>query len=408
MTMHSPTLLSRLFTTSNDGWLWKSFLQYARSHVISALEHGIVQGQLQLQDAHGAYMFGTPKLDRPPISLTVVNENFYARVVLSLDMGLSEAYMNCDIEVSSLKDMFDLYLDNRHNLRELSTIFSTITAWATGLAITALGRQSLSMASRSVVESYDTSNDFFKCLLSEEMTYSCAIWSEEEHGVRGDLTHGYCEDNLHNAQLRKIRYFLRKARVKPGFRLLEIGTGWGAMAIEAARMGASVDTVTLSIQQKAETEERAAAAGLSDRVRVHLLDYRQLPESFKGAFDSFVSVEMVEATGLRDHPTYFKVIDWALRPDKGAAVISATAQPEFRYSKFQPDDFARHYHWPNTFLPNVTYFAVTAQQAVRGRLVLESVQDHGPHYPRTLREWAWSAVLSHTQGYTVDNLSQAI
>lgn len=64
------------------------------------------------------------------------------------------------------------------------------------------------------------------------MTYSCAIWSEEEHGVRGDLTHGYSEANLHNAQLRKIRYFLRKARVKPGFRLLEIGTGWGAMAIE--------------------------------------------------------------------------------------------------------------------------------------------------------------------------------
>ncbi|OBZ79890.1 Tuberculostearic acid methyltransferase UfaA1 [Grifola frondosa] len=187
--------------------------------------------------------------------------------------------------------------------------------------------------------------------------------------------------------MRKIRHVLAKARIAPGHRLLEIGTGWGAMAIEAARLGCIVDTVTLSSQQKLLTEERAASAGLSDRVRVHLLDYRQLPASFEGVFDSFVSCGMVEATGLNDHTTYFKVIDWALKKNKGAAVISATAQPEFRYSKFQPDDFARHYHWANTFLPNATYFPLAAQEAVQGRLVLHSVEDHGPHYPRTLREW---------------------
>ena len=224
--------------------------------------------------------------------------------------------------------------------------------------------------------------------------YSCAIWSEPEGGIRGDLSsRGSQPDDLHNAQIRKIHHILANARVKPGYRLLEVGTGWGAMAIEAAKLGATVDSVTLSVQQKVMAEQRAVEAGVADRVRVHLLDYRQLPEDFKGQFDSFVSCEMVEAVGLRNHHTYFKVIDWALKPNRGAACITATAMPEFRYTTFQyvsfnlpnsvsaksvhrPDDFARHYHWPNTFLPNATYFSMAAQQAVPGRLILHSLEDH--------------------------------
>jgi len=143
----------------------------------------------------------------------------------------------------------------------------------------------------------------------------------------------------------------------------------------------------LSTEQKALADERVAEAGLSDRVRVHLLDYRNLPESWHHQFDAFVSCEMVEAVGLQDHPTYFKMIDWALRLDRGAAVITATAQPEFRYTELQPDDFARHYHWANTFLPNATYFPQALQRALPGKLVLARYEDHAPHYPRTLREW---------------------
>ncbi|OBZ74967.1 Tuberculostearic acid methyltransferase UfaA1 [Grifola frondosa] len=392
MAIHSPTLVSRLFTPGAcHGWLWAQFVQYGIAlYVMSALRDGIVRGQLIIEDSHGKHSFGSnePGVKHPLVLMSVSSDSLWARVFLSHDMGLSEAYLNGEFDVSSLKGLFDLWLENRQTLQGLITVFSSFVAFASGLAITILGRQSLSMAVQNVVEAYDTSNELFKCFLSKEMMYSCALWDDAEHGVRGDLTVGSAPDDLHNAQMRKIKHILKKARIAPGHRLLEIGTGWGAMAIEAARQGCTVDTVTLSTQQKLLAEERAAAAGLSDRVRVHLLDYRQLPPSFKGAFDSFVSCEMVEATGLRDHPTYFKVIDWALKPHRSVAVISATTQPEFRYSNFQPDDFGRHYHWANTFLPNATYFPVTAQQAVKGRLVLHSVEDHGPHYPRTLREWA--------------------
>jgi cyclopropane-fatty-acyl-phospholipid synthase len=145
------------------------------------------------------------------------------------------------------------------------------------------------------------------------MMYSCALWTEAEGGVRGDLISGPTPGDLEAAQLRKIRYVLTAAKVKPGDRILEFGSGWGGMAIEvgcvidpsttishlqlfqAARtFGCEVDTLTLSKEQKALAEERVKAAGLQDVIRVHLMDYREIPPSFEKAFDAFISIEMLE------------------------------------------------------------------------------------------------------------------
>ncbi|EGO00140.1 hypothetical protein SERLA73DRAFT_52893 [Serpula lacrymans var. lacrymans S7.3] len=361
----------------------------ARSRVLSTLAQGVIKGQLIIEDISSAesHQFGTCVEGRPPVVLKVVSQDMWARILLSNDLGVSEAYMQGDFDVSSLKAMFDLWLDNRHALSNLSSTFSFIFALFSAVAIKALGRQNLTMARWNAEVAYDTSNDFFKCFLSKEMMYSCAIWGEEENGVRGDLTIGPTPGDLESAQHRKIHHLLKKARARAGDRLLEIGSGWGALAIEAARLGCTVDTVTLSVEQKAMTEERAAAAGFSDCIRVHLCDYRKLPESFKGQFDAFVSSEMFEAVGPKHHGEYFSMMDWALKEDRAAAVITATTQAESRYTDYQPDDFARHYHWPNCHLPSATSFAVAVQAAVPGRFVLESIEDHGIHYPRTLREW---------------------
>ena len=142
--------------------------------------------------------------------------------------------------------------------------------------------------------------------------YSCALWSEAEGGMRGDLEIGPRAGDLEAAQLRKIHHVLRAARVKPGHRVLEFGSGWGGLAIEvnvvvdvhvnrnlhrlqAARFyGCEVDTLTLSIEQKRLAEERIKEAGLESRIRVHLLDYREIPVEFEKVFDAFVSVEMLE------------------------------------------------------------------------------------------------------------------
>jgi cyclopropane-fatty-acyl-phospholipid synthase len=149
------------------------------------------------------------------------------------------------------------------------------------------------------------------------MMYSSALWSDKEGGLEGDLLPGSKDRSadLEMAQLRKIHYVLSRARVKPGQRILEVGTGWGGFAIEvcqnypsyrritvptyshgqAARTcGCEVDTLTLSIEQKRLAEERIREAGLQDLVRVHLMDYRDIPKEFENQFDAFVSIEMVE------------------------------------------------------------------------------------------------------------------
>lgn len=145
--------------------------------------------------------------------------------------------------------------------------------------------------------------------------YSCALWGPEEGGINGDLepapsagsspsssTETLVTDEpssapgaLEAAQQRKITRVLRRLRLPHGGRLLEFGTGWGALAIEAARTyGVDVDTLTLSAEQKRLAEERVREAALEGRVRVHLMDYREIPREWDGVFDAFVSVEMIE------------------------------------------------------------------------------------------------------------------
>ena len=139
------------------------------------------------------------------------------------------------------------------------------------------------------------------------------------------------KDELYEAQMRKIHHIIRKADIRPGHRVLEIGSGWGALAIEAVRLtGCTVDTLTLSIAQKVLAEERIAAAGAEyvDKIRVHLMDYRAMPKEWEGTFDRFVSVEMIEAVGREFLEGYWGVVDWALKKEDSMGVVQVITIPE--------------------------------------------------------------------------------
>ncbi|KAL1937271.1 hypothetical protein VTO73DRAFT_13880 [Trametes versicolor] len=391
--LHESTLRSMIVSA---GVLPSSIIAllntYGRSRVFSTLSRGIVKGTLIVVDDDGTYSFGQPasKETSTIVTMHVHNPRVWIRIILSNDLGVAEAYMQGEFTVSSLKDLLNLWLENRTTLSGLSSILSSFFSRCSALAINALGHQALGngMSRWNVEVAYDTSNALFECFLSKEMMYSCAIWGEEEGGVRGDLISGPRPGDLEAAQQRKIATILAKARIRPGNRLLEFGSGWGPMAIGAAKLGCIVDTVTLSREQRAMTERRAAEAGVADRVRVHLCDYRELPPEFAHAFDALVASEMVEAVGPRNLGTFFRTLDWALKRDRATVVLTATSQPEHRWSEYQPDDFARHYHWPNTHLPSPLSIANAAQEATPGKFVLHNLEDHGIHYPRTLREWA--------------------
>lgn len=362
---------------------------FARNSILSALQNSITIGCLEITDSHQTYRFGHPMSGGSVARLKVISDDFWIQILISGDLGFSEAYMIGAVEVSNLRDVMHLWLQNESGMANITSLYARLSSALSGLS-NALFGQTRANARLNAMSSYDQSNELFKAFLSKEMMYSCALWSDEEGGLRGDLvpTSRDTSGDLEAAQLRKIHLVLRKARVQPGHRVLEFGSGWGAMAIEAARsFGCEVDTITLSVEQKKLAEERIQKAGLQDRIRVHLMDYRELPAEFEKAFDAFVSIEMLEHVGSKYYTTYFKIVDWALKSRNATIVISSSTFPESRYTGYQAEDFMRKYMWPNSCLPSATALITAARDGSQGRFTLDSVENHSAHYPRTLREW---------------------
>jgi cyclopropane fatty-acyl-phospholipid synthase-like methyltransferase/DUF1365 family protein len=214
---------------------------------------------------------------------------------------------------------------------------------------------------------YDLSNDLFAAFLDESMTYSSGWF--------------HPGDTLHDAQLRKIDAVLDYAGVGRGSRVLEIGTGWGALAIRAARRGAHVTTLTISENQRDLALRRIALAGVADRVEVLLCDYR----SATGEFDAVVSVEMVEAVGAEFWPAYFATLDRVLADD-GRVALQAITMPHERMLT------ARRWHsWINEYVfPGGQVLSVPAiehQVLANTGLRITARRRLGEHYARTLRCW---------------------
>lgn len=228
---------------------------------------------------------------------------------------------------------------------------------------------------RNIARHYDLSNDLFALFLDPTMTYSAAYFAEDADGrptVGGDLE---------EAQIRKIDALLDMAEIGEGTRVLEIGSGWGALAIRAAARGATVRTITLSIEQQKLARERIAEAGLSDRIEVDVCDYRDV----EGSYDAVVSVEMIEAVGWRYWPTYFESIDRVLAPG-GRAVIQAITMPHHRMLATRNTyTWINKYIFPGGFLPSIEALEDTTRRHTELRLT--RAVSIGQHYAETLRQW---------------------
>ncbi len=228
-------------------------------------------------------------------------------------------------------------------------------------------------APRNIRRHYDLSNELFALFLDPTMSYSSAVFSDPSPATRWP--------DLVPAQHRKIDRLLDLARVGPGTRLLEIGTGWGELALRAAARGAQVVTLTLSAEQLALARRRIAAAGQSDRVEVRLCDYRQA----RGSFDAIVSVEMIEAVGRPFWPAYFTALDRLLAPG-GRVALQAITMPHARMlASSDTYTWILKYVFPGGQIPSLRAIADTA--AAHTRLRVHGADAYGPHYAETLRLW---------------------
>lgn len=222
----------------------------------------------------------------------------------------------------------------------------------------------------------------FAAFLSDDMTYSCPIWAPTSPEKRD-------EERLYDAQMRKLDRFIDNAKIKGTDHVLEIGTGWGSFAIRAVqRTGCRVTSLTLSREQKELAEGRIADAGLTDNIEILLCDYRALPKPKDGFYDKVVSIEMLEAVGREYLALYFECIDKLLKPDGGIAVFQCITMPETRYEGYtKGQDFIRKYIFPGGHLPTVTQLVESINKGSGGRLIVDIVENIGPHYAKTLRIW---------------------
>ncbi len=307
-----------------------------------------------------------------PVMELVRPDALFHRLEHHPKIGLGEGYMAGDWRAADGTDLAELLTPFAARVTSLLPAPLMRLRALVDRALPTTQRNTLDGSRRNIEAHYDLSNDLFAGFLDETMTYSSALFADDRP---------WAEQDLAEAQGRKVDAILDRAGVRAGTRLLEIGTGWGELALRAADRGAQVTSITLSAEQRQLALARVAAAGHSDRVEVVLQDYRET----SGSFDAIVSVEMIEAVGEEYWPTYFQAIDRLLAPG-GTAVIQAILMDHDRYLATRNSfGWIQKYIFPGGLIPSLR----AIEDVTLDHTTLRVTGSHafGRHYAETLRRW---------------------
>jgi cyclopropane-fatty-acyl-phospholipid synthase len=304
--------------------------------------------------------------DGPSASLRLRDQRTVRRIVLNPSLGVGEAYMSgsLSVEDSCIYDVLDVLLANvQHNPDGHPAI-----RWQEWLGLLTRPLAQFNPAGRSrrnVAHHYDLNGRLYSLFLDRDRQYSCAYFP------RGDET-------LEEAQTAKKRHIAAKLCLdRPGLRVLDIGSGWGGMALTLARdFGAQVTGITLSQEQLTEARARAAAEGLEDRVRFEMLDYRAVTEKF----DRIVSIGMFEHVGVGYYRTFFNTVARCLKPD-GIALIHAIGRSD---GPGGTNAWFRKYIFPGGYSPALSEVLPGVE---RSGLMATDIEILRLHYAETLRHW---------------------
>jgi len=304
-----------------------------------------------------------------PVLRVVDAASFYRRLGRDAKMAFGEAYVAGDWTAGDDTDLADLLTPFA---AKLATLVPAPLRQLRAVIDRKLPHHTANTrdGSKSNIEAhYDMSNALFRAFLDETMTYSCA-WFED-----------FSSESLETAQLRKIDGILDYAGVGRGTRLLEIGSGWGSLAIRAAERGAHVTTITLSQEQAELATERIKERRLDDLAAVKLVDYRDV----QGEYDAIVSVEMIEAVGEEFWPSYFRTIDRHLAPGGKVAIQAITMSHERMVATRNSYGWIQKHIFPGGLIPSLQALDDVCLQHTSLRV--SDRRELGMHYAETLRRW---------------------
>jgi cyclopropane-fatty-acyl-phospholipid synthase len=328
----------------------------------------ITGGSIAVVEGEERFSFGAPGASLA-VTITVVDPAVYRAILFGGSLGAGEAYMEGLWTCDDLVVLARILARNIDTLDAMDGGAPQLARRVMDVLAAATRRNTRAGSLRNIAHHYDLSNELFGLFLDESMMYSSAIFERE------DATLG-------EAQVAKLERICQRLDLKPTDHLLEIGTGWGALAIHAAReYGCRVTTTTISREQHRLATERVRAAGLEDGIDVLLSDYRDL----RGQYSKLVSVEMIEAVGHKYMDDYFRACGALLAPD-GMALLQAITIADQHHDKHRKSvDFIKEYIFPGSCIPSVTSMITSTTRATDLRL--SSLEDLTPHYARTLKIW---------------------
>ena len=337
--------------------------------LVFRLFQGLRHGELIVNDGDEVHHFGSGDLTIA-LSATVVihNPRAYGRILTGGTVGAGEAYIEGDWSTEQLTEVTRVFSANMPILESMKSNQNWLIKVALKLTHAAR-KNSLTGSKENIAAHYDLGNDFFSLFLDPTLMYSSAVFPEGS-------------DDLADASQHKLRLICEDLELKSTDHLVEIGTGWGGMAIYAAEhYGCRVTTTTISREQleyaRAEVERR----GLSDKVTLLFEDYRNL----SGQFDKLVSIEMIEAVGHEYFDTYFDCVSRLLKPEGKAVIQSITINKQRYDAARQSVDYIKRYIFPGGCLPSV---GVIGNALTRNTdMQMTGLRDITLDYAQTLRCW---------------------
>lgn len=335
--------------------------------VIFAILTHLNDSQITIVEGKHHRVFGD---DSAPLKaqITVHDISFFKDMIFNGSIGAAEAYLEGKWSSPNLTALIQIMARNQPQLDKIESK----TRWISSIKNWWLRRQNLNSetgSKRNILAHYDIGNELYQRFLDPSMLYSSAIYSQ-------DAT------SLAAAQQNKMHLICQRLELQPSDRVIEIGTGWGGLAVYMAQhIGCHVTTTTISDAQFDYAQQQVKQLGLEDNITLLKNDYRLL----EGKYDKLVSIEMIEAVGHEYLPTFFTQCSQLLKPN-GKMLLQSITIADSRYDQYRQNiDFIQKYIFPGGCLPSIA--EMSKHIANSTDMVVDEIQDIGLHYARTLNDW---------------------